>query len=68
MPNNAQKIHIMRSVVKDGDITTMAFNFASDLGNSNIAISFYVPADSLEAYKTATNWSALADRIFPEEE
>jgi hypothetical protein len=68
MPNNAQKIHIMRSVVKDGDITTMAFNFASNLGNSNIAISFYVPADSLEAYKTATNWSALADRIFPEEE
>lgn len=25
----------------------------------------YVPAESVEAYKTATNWSALADKIFP---
>lgn len=68
IPNNAQKIHIMRSVVKDGDITTMTFNYASEISNANIAISFYVPSDSLEAYKTATNWSAIADRIFPEEE
>lgn len=29
---------------------------------------FYVPAESVEAYKTATNWSALADRIFAIEE
>ena len=27
--------------------------------------SFYVPDESLEAYKAANNWSALADRIFP---
>lgn len=25
----------------------------------------YVPAESVQAYKTATNWSALASRIFP---
>lgn len=29
---------------------------------------FYVPAESLEAYKTATNWSNYADKIFAIEE
>lgn len=29
---------------------------------------FYVPAASLETYKTATNWSTYADRIFAEPE
>lgn len=28
-------------------------------------IIFYVPAESVEAYKTATNWSNYADKIFP---
>lgn len=28
-------------------------------------VTFYVPDASLEAYKTATNWSAYADRIHP---
>lgn len=28
-------------------------------------INFYVPAESVEAYKTATNWSAYAEKIFP---
>ena len=32
--------------------------------NTNNCI-IYVPAESLEAYKTATNWSSLADRIQP---
>ena len=32
--------------------------------NTNNA-PFYVPNDSVEAYKTATNWVDLADRIFP---
>lgn len=61
-PTNTKKLHIMRSVVKDGDITALPFSIGFPF------VKFYVPADSLEAYKTATNWSALADRIFPEEE
>ena len=32
---------------------------------NNTTCSFYVPDESLEAYKAANNWSALADRIFP---
>lgn len=31
-------------------------------------VKFYVPAESVEAYKNATNWSAYADRIFAIEE
>lgn len=27
--------------------------------------SIYVPDESVDAYKTATNWTALADRIKP---
>lgn len=66
MPNRAKVIHIMRSVVKDGDITVMPFNYFAN--NNNIAQKFYVPADSVEAYKTATNWSVIADKIFSEED
>ena len=34
--------------------------------NSNIySYSIYVPDESVDAYKTATNWTALADRIKP---
>lgn len=32
---------------------------------SNSAFVIQVPANSVEAYKTATNWSAYADRIIP---
>lgn len=38
------------------------------LGSSNNLSSItavYVPADSVEAYKTATNWSYYADKIYP---
>lgn len=65
--DNLTELHIMRSVVRDGDITAISFS----LENSNDtywALKIYVPADSLEAYKTATNWSASADKIFPEED
>lgn len=30
----------------------------------NSSIKFYVPASSLEAYKAATNWSSISNRIF----
>ena len=32
---------------------------------NNTTCSFYVPDESVEAYKAANNWSALASRIFP---
>lgn len=65
LPTNAKKIHIMRSVVEDGDITALPFSLTD---TEYFALKIYVPSDSLEAYKTATNWSAIADKIFPEEE
>lgn len=34
-------------------------------GFSGSLTSIYVPAESVEAYKAATNWSAYADKIFP---
>lgn len=33
--------------------------------NLNLCSAIYVPDASVEAYKTATNWSAYADRIHP---
>jgi hypothetical protein len=33
--------------------------------NINILCKIYVPDASLEAYKTATNWSVYADYIYP---
>lgn len=33
--------------------------------SNNVPIIVYVPAESVEAYKAATNWSAYADKIFP---
>ena len=41
---------------------TLAGSFA--FGNQNNA-PIYVPDESVNAYKTATNWVDLADRIFP---
>lgn len=40
--------------------------FSIQTGEPDIAsYPIYVPAQSLEAYKTATNWSVYANRIFP---
>lgn len=40
--------------------------FSIDTGDPDFAsYPIYVPAGSLEAYKTATNWSVYANRIFP---
>lgn len=38
---------------------------ATAFNNTNSTFVFYVPNESVEAYKTATNWSAYADRIKP---
>ena len=32
---------------------------------NNPTTNFYVPNESVEAYKTASNWSAMASRIYP---
>ena len=37
----------------------------SELTWQSTTCPIYVPAESVDAYKTATNWSALADRIQP---
>ena len=34
------------------------------LNSTNNTFKFYVPDDSVDAYKTATNWSTYASRIF----
>ena len=36
----------------------------SENSQSNVTV-VYVPAESVEAYKTATNWSYYADKIYP---
>ena len=43
--------------------TTPPYLGGSAFGNTNNC-PIYVPAQSVEAYKTATNWSSLASRIF----
>lgn len=41
---------------------------SNSFNNTNSTFKIYVPANSLNAYKTATNWSAYASRIYPIEE
>ena len=43
---------------------TNVFSVISGTGDIT-TYPIYVPAESLEAYKTATNWSVYANRIFP---
>lgn len=38
---------------------------ATVFGNTSPDLKIYVPDDSVEAYKTATNWSNYADKIHP---
>lgn len=45
-------------------IGTGAFSIISGQGDV-ASYPIYVPAESLNAYKTATNWSVYANRIFP---
>lgn len=43
--------------------TTPPVLIAAGAFNNTNNCPIYVPAESVEAYKTATNWSSLADRI-----
>ena len=38
---------------------------ANAFANCSALTGIYVPDDSVEAYKTATNWSAYANKILP---
>lgn len=63
---NLTTFYVKRSVVTDGNITTLAGTNAFDSVHADFKI--YVPADSVDAYKAATNWSTYADKIFAEPE
>lgn len=52
----------VRAITPPSLASTTTFMYVPDTCN------FYVPAESVEAYKSATNWSQYADRIFPIEE
>jgi hypothetical protein len=52
-------------IVKAGTPPSLNSNSFSKVPNDCV---FYVPADSVDKYKSATNWSARADYIFAIEE
>lgn len=60
------EVHIMTSMVEQGYICTLAN--VNAFTNCPADMKIYVPADSIEDYKAATNWSTFADRIYPESE
>lgn len=64
--SNLTTFYVKRSVVADGNITTLAGTNA--FGEVHADFKIYVPADSVDAYKAATNWSTYADKIFAEPE
>ena len=45
--------------------TLGSYVFYDEFSQTKLPIKIYVPAESLNAYKTATNWSDYADRIYP---
>ena len=45
-------------------LATAPPNLSSLAGQSTIPPIIYVPASAVDAYKSAPNWSAYADRIF----
>ena len=58
----AMKHLVVRSTTRSSLSSTSAFNGTSiKLGDGGI----YVPADLLDSYKSATNWSEIAANIYP---
>lgn len=53
-------VTVERSEIVDGSITSLDGNAFNDTSTS---LSIEVPADSLDAYKTASNWDDYADHI-----
>ena len=46
-------------------VTPPTIENANSFSNTNDTFVIYVPDESVEAYKTATNWSTYASRIYP---
>lgn len=76
--NNLKQITIGSGITSIGNqVTTNSYSIQSitinattpptisELTWQSTTCPIYVPAESVDAYKTATNWSALADRIQP---
>lgn len=59
---NLYEVHIMTSMVEQGYICTLAN--VNAFTNCPAEMKIYVPADSIEDYKAATNWSTFADQIY----
>lgn len=53
------------SIVKIRAVVPPTLGGDKVFNNTNAGLKIYVPDDSVEAYKTATNWSAYADKIHP---
>lgn len=43
----------------------MTTNYGVPFSNCSDLLTFYVPDESVEAYKAAENWSKYADKIKP---
>lgn len=46
-------------------LATIPFSLSSGALNETKNCPIYVPDEAVDAYKTATNWAAYADRIKP---
>ena len=53
------------SIVKISAVEPPILGGDKVFNNTDVGLKIYVPDDSVEAYKTATNWSAYADKIHP---
>ena len=60
-----EELHIERSSIVDGNITTLAN--VNAFTNCPTSMKIYVPADSVEAYRTATNWATYSNQIYSEQ-
>ena len=58
--SGVENITIKRSIIGDESITTLGIDPLKSVTNN---FTIYVPADSVDAYKTAPNWSNYADKI-----
>ena len=61
---NLEKI-ILKTVVPPTLVPTKDYNTFTSLANTPKMQGLYVPAEALNAYRTADGWSAFADLIFP---
>ena len=61
---NLEKI-VLKTVVPPTLVPTKDYNTFTELANTPKMQGLYVPAEALNAYKTADGWRVFADKIFP---